>query len=258
MRNIILVGKMNDVMRSIYDSLVSEFSVQLCSNDIQSIQGIMKILTVDMVVLGCFGSEEIQSDIFELLYSKHLNMPVLVIANSEDRIKYEDYCTEKQFELLLRPTTNVKLVECCLRMLNIENRKDIEAKDTIKKKILIVDDSPLVLRNIKSLLESNYTVFMANSGEQALKFIPKREPDLILLDYEMPGMDGKETFEAIREDEFAKDIPVIFLTSVSEKNQIYQVLKYRPSGYILKPPVKEELLNRIEEVFNKTEMRGEK
>lgn len=253
MKNVILVGKMSDVMRSIYDSLVSEFSVQLCAADKESIQGIMKIIKPDLVILGCFGSEDIHSEIFEMFYKKYTSMPVLVIANKDDRSKYEDYCTKKQFELLLRPTTNVKLMECCLRMLETERRKDKKVEETVKKKLLVVDDSPLVLRNIKSLLEGDYTVFLATSGEQALAFIPKKKPDLILLDYEMPGMDGKETFEAIREDDFSKDIPVIFLTSVSEKSQIYDVLKYYPSGYILKPPSQEELLNRIGEVLNKTE-----
>lgn len=252
MKNVILVGKMSDVMRSIYDSLVSEFMVQLCINDKENLEGIIKIFNPDLVILGCLGYDDIHSEIFEMLYKKYASMPVLVIANEEDRGKYEDYCTKIQFELLLRPTTNVKLVNCCLRMLETEKGKGTEKEEIPKKKILVVDDSPLVLRNIKALLDESYTVFVANSGEQALKFIPKRKPDLILLDYEMPGMDGKETFEAIREDEFAKSIPVIFLTSIADKNQIYEVLKYRPSGYILKPPVQEELLKRIEEVLSET------
>lgn len=77
------------------------------------------------------------------------------------------------------------------------------------------------------------------------------QKDLILLDYEMPGMDGKATFEAILADEFAKDIPVVFLTSIADRKQIYAVLKSYPAGYILKPPDKEKLFSTIETVFQR-------
>lgn len=117
------------------------------------------------------------------------------------------------------------------------------------KKILIVDDSPLVLRNMRSVLNDKYEVFLATSGEQALKLIPVKKPDLILLDYEMPDMDGKATFEAILDNDFSKDIPVIFLTSIANKEQIYAVLKSCPAGYILKPPSEKKLLAAIEDVF---------
>lgn len=255
MKSVILVGKMNDVMRDVYNSLISEFSVQLCANDEESLKGIIKIFKPDLVIIGCFGSEDIRHQIFEMLNKKYYDLPVLVISNEEDRFKYEDYCIKKQFELLLRPTTNVKLLECCMHMLKSETNKDEDNKKEkiVKKKLLIVDDSPMVLRNLKDILKDKYTVFFANSGEQALKFIPMREPDLILLDYEMPGMNGKETFEAMRNDEASKDIPVIFLTSMSRKDQIYEVLQYCPAGYILKPPSKEELISRIEAVLNRTE-----
>ena len=79
--------------------------------------------------------------------------------------------------------------------------------------------------------------------------ILSKQPDLVLLDYDMPGMDGKTTFEAMLEDEFAKDIPVIFLTNVAKRSQIYAVLKSYPAGYILKPPDRKILLRTIEDVL---------
>lgn len=104
---------------------------------------------------------------------------------------------------------------------------------------------------MKSILEEKYDVLLATSGRQALKMIPQKKPDLIMLDYEMPGMSGKETFEAILEDEFARDIPVIFLTSIADKKQIYAVLKSYPAGYILKPPDREKILSVIGDVLSK-------
>ena len=81
-----------------------------------------------------------------------------------------------------------------------------------KKKILVVDDSGAMLRNVKGWLEDHYQVILANSGMMAIKYLTLNRPDLVLLDYEMPVCDGRQVLEMIRtETEFA-DIPVIFLT----------------------------------------------
>lgn len=118
-----------------------------------------------------------------------------------------------------------------------------------KAKIMIVDDSPLILRNIKNILDAKYTVFLATSGKQALNAIPDKNPDLVLLDYKMPEMDGKDVIEAMHADENMKDIPVIFLTSTSDRNAIHSLLKTKPAGYILKPPDEEKLRETIAEVL---------
>lgn len=114
---------------------------------------------------------------------------------------------------------------------------------------MLVDDSALLLRNMKSMLDKYYIICLAKSGEQALNLIPKEKPDLILLDYEMDGMDGKSTFEAMKEDEDMKWIPVVFLTSIADRHAIYSVLRSKPDGYILKPPDKDKILETIEEIF---------
>lgn len=119
-----------------------------------------------------------------------------------------------------------------------------------KTKILIIDDTPVTLRNIKNILDAKYEVFVATSGKQGLKFIPEKEPDLILLDYQMPEMSGKEVFEAMQEDEDMKNIPVIFLTGVSDRKTINSVLKLQPAGYILKPADEDKLHDTIKEVLD--------
>lgn len=118
-----------------------------------------------------------------------------------------------------------------------------------EKKIMLVDDSALLLRRMKSMLEKHYEICLAKSGEQALKMIPKENPDLILLDYEMDGMDGKSTFEAMKEDEEMRGIPVVFLTSIADRKSIYSILKSKPDGYILKPPDENRIKETIEEIL---------
>lgn len=116
-------------------------------------------------------------------------------------------------------------------------------------KVLIVDDTAATLRNIKSILDSKYEVLLANSGKQALKFIPEKKPHVVLLDYKMPEMSGAEVFQAMKADETMKDIPVIFLTSVDDKKTIYSLLSLEPAGYLLKPVDQEKLFETLQKAL---------
>lgn len=113
----------------------------------------------------------------------------------------------------------------------------------------MVDDNGTTLRTVKAMLEEKFEVALAISGAQAMTSMGKRRPDLILLDYEMPVCDGRMTLEMIRADEDLCDIPVIFLTGVNNRENINAVLDLRPAAYFLKPPVKEILVTKIEEVL---------
>lgn len=114
-----------------------------------------------------------------------------------------------------------------------------------KYTVLVVDDSGLVLRNIKDTLQSKYEVKVAVSGKIALRSIWDCKPDVVLLDYEMPDMNGDETFDEIRKIPGAEEIPIIFLTSVDDKDTIVRLLCKKPFGYLLKPASATKLLQTI-------------
>ncbi len=113
------------------------------------------------------------------------------------------------------------------------------------KHILLVDDNLVSLKQAQSLLADTYKVSMVKSGEQALAFLAKIEPDLILLDIEMPGMDGYETIAAIRENEDWRKIPVIFLTGNIGNETEIKCFEAGAVDYITKPFSKEVALHRI-------------
>ena len=118
------------------------------------------------------------------------------------------------------------------------------------KRILIIDDSAMMLRSIKKMIESDYKVMLSTSGKQALHYLEEKElPDLIILDYEMPGMNGNATFETILQIDEIKRIPVIFLTGVSDRERVIKVLDKHPAGYTLKPPDKDKLIEQIDAVL---------
>ena len=120
-----------------------------------------------------------------------------------------------------------------------------------KKKILVVDDSGVMLRSVKGWLEDYYQVTLANSGAMAIKYLSTNRPDLVLLDYEMPVVNGKQVLEMIRTEAEFSDIPVMFLTSKNDKETIRQVLGLKPEGYILKSTKPEQIIQMINDFFQK-------
>lgn len=119
-----------------------------------------------------------------------------------------------------------------------------------RKHILIVDDDKNMLKLLKMFLEDDYQVTIVESGKQALDYIINHTPDLILLDYMMPLFDGPHVMEIIRKREASKHIPVLFLTSVADKDKIIQCLAQGPQGYLIKPISRDELLQRVGEALD--------
>ncbi len=120
-----------------------------------------------------------------------------------------------------------------------------------KKKVLVVDDSGAVLRNVKGWLEDRYQVILANSGAMAIKYLSTNRPDLVLLDYEMPVINGKQVLEMIRSESEFSNIPVMFLTSKNDRASIEQVMGLKPEGYILKTTKPEQIIQMIDDFFQK-------
>ena len=122
-----------------------------------------------------------------------------------------------------------------------------------EKRILVVDDDQNMLQLLYTFLRDSYRVTTVTNGQEALDAIRQEIPDLMLLDYLMPGMNGKEALEIIRKDEELKDLPVFFLTGVSDTNKISECLKLEPIGYILKPIGKFSLLAKIRAYFEEVD-----
>ena len=156
---------------------------------------------------------------------------------------------------LIRPVENTEILDAICKRLAVdkgalEKEEVQEETKSDRKHVLVVDDNAVTLRSIKKMLEGAYDISVAISGMQAMTSIGKKRPDLILLDYEMPVCDGKMTLEMIRADEDLKDIPVIFLTGVNDREHIESVLKLHPAGYFLKPANKEKLIAAIDKALS--------
>lgn len=113
-------------------------------------------------------------------------------------------------------------------------------------KILIVDDDLASLRHVRALLAGMHTVLMAKSGDYALMMAARSRPDLILLDINMPGMDGFDTLQLLRSNNRLSFIPVIFLTGSHDPEAEIAGLRAGAQDFITKPFEKSVLIHRLD------------
>ncbi|MFG6346162.1 MAG: response regulator [Lachnospiraceae bacterium] len=125
-----------------------------------------------------------------------------------------------------------------------------QAESPDRPRILVVDDATIIHKTIKGYLDSRYEVATAISGKIALRFLKTKEVSLILLDYEMPDMNGPAVLEELRKDPYLASIPVVFLTGINDTEKIKNALALKPQGYLLKPVDKESLLAKIRELID--------
>lgn len=118
-----------------------------------------------------------------------------------------------------------------------------------KLKVLAVDDNIISLAAIEQELKDEYEVIPLNSGLRALKYLQQERPDLILMDIQMELKNGIETLKGIRDMEGCKDIPVIMLTSMRDKEMVVESAKLGVEDYVIKPFNKQDLRARVDRVL---------
>ena len=283
MDKIVLIGISVGTFNEIHNFLSSYFDVTVCPDSSPSLGALIRSVNPDLVIVHLIpNAVEKYTAICWELFSDFKKIPVIMIGTESERANFDIFYYDNQFENLEKPIESKILMEACERRINavtgksafnsfstgitssgsdVKNTGALNSYESVtpfapaeiggKKKILVVDDGPIMLRNVKAILDRQYEVILAVSGTKALASIAKKRPDLIFLDYEMPVCKGKQTLEMIRADEDIKDIPVVFLTGVSDATHIKEVLALRPSGYMLKPVSKDDLIKKAESIIGK-------
>ncbi|MBP5306329.1 MAG: response regulator [Lachnospiraceae bacterium] len=196
-----------------------------------------------------YSDEKLVSDQQVLVFIRdkvlEIDAPLFVVGDSDELLSISKIISDQGIiKKYNRPINVTDMVSEITEYLDDNGKSG-------KKKILVVDDSGAMLRNVKGWLEGKYQVILANSGTMAIKYLAINRPDLVLLDYEMPVIDGKQVLEMIRsESEFA-DVPVIFLTSKNDKESVAKVVSLKPEGYLLKTMKPAEIIAYVDEFFEK-------
>jgi CRP-like cAMP-binding protein len=123
------------------------------------------------------------------------------------------------------------------------------------KTILIIEDNEYIRENVEEILTlSDYAVITARNGKEGIETAQKKQPDLIICDIMMPGIDVYGVLHVLHKDPLTQSIPFIFLTSKSERSDFRAAMELGADDYITKPFSGNELLNAIESRFKKVEL----
>lgn len=151
---------------------------------------------------------------------------------------------------IIKALPEAKNVPWMSRPVDIANLADRIENICNGKRILIVDDDPSFAKMVREWIKDQYRVDVVTTGTQALTFLMKvpddDKVDLILLDYEMPIVDGPQVLQMLRQDAATKDIPVVFLTGNGTKEAVQKVMELKPNGYVLKSTSREKLIEYIQ------------
>ena len=120
-----------------------------------------------------------------------------------------------------------------------------------KKRILAIDDSAIAIKQLQNILSPKYEFVGVTSGLAGIKRLDTEVFDLVLLDLEMPVMDGFATLASIRQRDNLKESPVVILTGTRHKQKVIKGVTSGVAGYVVKPANSEQLIAKIDAILSK-------
>lgn len=245
MQNILIVTEKNSLLvRSAMEHFKElEYNVVVEDLDVQKISRLKDRFEALILYMESDGYEKTQDIIYLRDKAVEEDIPIFYMGDEAEELKklIPDHVLQHVFQRPIDIKQAVQKIDEYVKKFGSHS----------KKKILVVDDSGAMLRNIKGWLEEKYQVILANSGAMAIKYLATNRPDLVLLDYEMPVVDGSQVLEMIRTETEFSDIPVIFLTSKNDKESILKVMALKPEGYLLKTMEPDKIVQEIDNFFEK-------
>lgn len=261
---VLLVGEANSIIDRFFSEGRNFFECCTSSLKIADLKSVFKYFQPEIVVY-CMEKEDrefVPSVSVVTGPQSEGKTPLAIVGSRSDYDLYVSL-TEKNAELFVQASNSFDIIlknvlffikgEAPKSDTLKENKpvlsQDIAELGSGKKRILVVDDSPIMLRSIAGVLKPEYDVATAVSGKIALRYLENKIVDLILLDYEMPEENGLSVFKKLRSNPITWDIPVLFLSGVNDLDKIREVILLNPEGYLLKPVETETLMKRIHDAL---------
>lgn len=202
----------------------------------------------DSTLIILYTDPDIENHRDAMVYFKDLcvdeNMILMVIGDRDAFDFIHKYVPKEDIAFeVSRPLEMADLMN------KIMTATDDEFEQQRRKSILIVDDDLTYLQMVREWLKDTYRVGMANSGTQAVAWLATNKADLILLDYDMPVLDGPKVMEMLRSESFSNSTPVMFLTGKNDRKSVTDVISLKPADYLLKSISRDKLLATLDHFF---------
>lgn len=234
----------------------------------------LKYISPDVFVYCLYGESPDDIKRFDNVEQRitELDIPIIIVGNREECDQFTKIIPTTQATFFQRPISAQKLEHSIVELLEKSGTKNKEKaapaasgsidkaapsaqteqpKPPARKHILIVDDDSSVLKLLKGYLAERYDVATAINGKVAMKFLETKRTDMVLLDYEMPEENGAAVLRKIRENSKTRNLPVVFLTGITERGKIQEVLALKIQGYLLKPIDMEKVSSTIKGVLGR-------
>ena len=250
MKRVLFIADMNEIVKNMNESMLPFFQVQLSCADRELTEKLLHIYQPDIILVFLNQLQAVQMQELKAVLEKNERLPVVMVGSMYEFRQYGfEPGNVKNIRRMVRPVGNQEVIRLICEILALDYQEyegSLEEREDRRKHILFVDDNPLLLRSMKTLVGNKYRVSIAVSASQAFKLMQKDRPDLIFLDCEMPVIDGKMMLQMMRAKPEYAEMPVVFLSGIAEEKYIKKTLLLKPADYVLKPAKQERIFDVLE------------
>ena len=246
-RNVVYIGQEQHIVTQAVENRLSEagFNVVAIPSDIDAINKSRNSTDTFLCYLDYTSpkTEIVMHYLADLCRDEHKSMCLIVDNATRTQVKKME-SAQWAAHIYVRPLDMNDIAE------DLAELSDAHDEFRRKKSILVVDDDSDFLMIMNYWMKNHYNIVGVNSGVEAVTYLQHHAaPDLILLDYEMPDLDGYDVMQWLHGTPQTRDIPIIFLTGVSDRESVMRIVKHKPDGYLLKSGRKSDLLDALERFF---------
>lgn len=251
---ILFIANFNEKTNKLFDKISALRPAKFIHYDINQIKSYAEKSFPELVIISVTNLTYEEQHVVNLFLQYRPEWKYIIYGSQEDCKDFHGKFNAHVLRYILTPIIESDFIQIISDEINkieglfLNDDKPVVTVDT-RKKLLIVDDDPIFLRTLTNFFKEKYRISVAKSGAEALTSLEKVSPDLILLDYEMPVTNGPQTLQMIRQNKDFENVPVFFLTGVSDPEQVKTALNLKPEGYLLKNSGQIELVSRIDGFF---------
>ena len=235
-KRIVFVDDVNYSLLTLKDRLKGHYEVLIAQTK-NKLYEILDIVIPDLILLdvnmpNCDGFEILAGLKADNDFS---DIPVIFLTSQHDKNYVKRAMILGAADFFLKPFSDAKLIEC------IEIHLDPIKRNLHRLKVLVVDDCPSILKSVHYVLSNQYTIYTLPEPDKLSQFLEDVQPNLFILDYNMPGLTGFDLVPIIRKFEVHTTTPIIFLTTEGTVDRILDAKCLGASDFIIKP-INPELL----------------
>ena len=231
MTKILLIGKTDSSYTELGDKLSDRYSVKYGSSGGFAAEAFLKSYAPSLVVIRAAATDK---EIIEHIRKYYPALPSVVLGSPDEAAAL----SELHPIAVCADDVRTAFDTICAA---VPDTGGSESRMTV----MVIDDDAGTLRMINTMLSGEFDMILATSGSRAIIMLEKKRPDVILLDYEMPEMNGTETLDAIRAFKEYADIPVIFLTGTDAPEVLEKIGDADISGYLTKPADMQDIKDAV-------------